>query len=141
MMKSNCPEINVLGGLIKLKKIGDYAIYVPLILSGRHLDDLFLLLPGDPGLQQLSTDPLGSLVQLQAEVHGLQGLSLSGLQSLHVGRMQQHLLLILVLRFGCQLSLGNGEEDLSSSLHVISSCCSCNGCALENVDALSGGKS
>jgi len=96
-----------------LKKIYIY-IRIPschhLDFYQNHLQDLFLLLPGDPGLQQLGADPLGSLVQLVSELRGLRGLSRGGLQGLHVGRVQDHLTLVLVLRFKRQLSLRNGER-------------------------------
>ncbi|TNN35646.1 hypothetical protein EYF80_054192 [Liparis tanakae] len=77
-------------------------------LAAHGLD--LLVQEGDPGLQQLGADPLGSLVQLLPERRGLRGLSRGGLQGRHVGRVQDHLTLVLVLRFKRQLSLRNGER-------------------------------
>lgn len=161
MIKSNGPEIKVsvrltmFNLLLRLYKkcscnivqymllyltLSGHHLYIYQITSTTNLEDLFLLLPGNLGLQQLSADPLGSLLQLVLELDGLQGLSLSSLQGLHIGCMQHHLPLILILCFSCQLCLGNGKEEFILSLHVkqVSVNCSCHFCCyaiLDTIDA------
>lgn len=77
-----------------------------------YLKKLLLLLPGDTTLQQLCTGSLDLLLQLLFEKRNLQSLSFGSLHGLHVSRVQQHLLLVLILglgrKFGLLLTVQDG---------------------------------